>query len=163
MTALLAVVREPLSLDRLLAETELHARDSADGCGALCSFVGVVRGVSGGRRVTKLDYEAFEPLALRVFAQIARECAAEWPGCVLAIHHRIGELSVGEASVMIVAATGHRAESFAACRYGIERVKQIGPIWKHEFFEDGDQWVEGAVADPEDDEVRRAARARACA
>ena len=64
---------------------------------------------------------------------------------------------------MIVAGAAHRAEAFQACRYAIERVKQIAPVWKHEFFEDGDAWVEGAVADPADDPARQEARRRACA
>jgi molybdopterin synthase catalytic subunit len=79
------------------------------------------------------------------------------------MEHRLGHLDVGEASIAIVAAAAHRAEAFAACRYAIERVKQIAPIWKHEFFEDGDAWVDGAVADPADEGARRTARERACA
>ena len=116
-----------------------------------------------GRRVRHLEYEAFEPLALKTFQQIAEEVAEEWPGSVLGIVHRTGRLEVGEASVVIVAAAAHRAESFAVCRYAIERVKQIAPVWKHEFFEDGHAWVEGAVANPSDPEARRVARERACA
>ena len=71
----------------------------------------------------------------------------------LAIHHRIGRLEIGEASVVIAAASPHRAEAFAACRYAIERIKQIAPIWKHEHFEGGDVWIEGATADPDDDDA----------
>ena len=85
---------------------------------------------------------------MKTFHQIAEEAAEEWPGSVLGIVHRTGRLQVGEASVVIVAAAAHRAESFAVCRYAIERVKQIAPVWKHEFFEDGQAWVEGAVANP---------------
>ena len=78
------------------------------------------------------------------------------------MHHRIGRLSIGEASVAIAAASPHRADAFAACRYAIERVKQIAPIWKHEFFEGGDVWIEGATADPDDEAARRDAVLRAC-
>jgi molybdopterin synthase catalytic subunit len=81
----------------------------------------------------------------------------------LAIHHRLGRLEVGEASVAIAAASPHRAEAFAACRYAIERVKQIAPIWKHEFFDGGDVWIEGATADPDDEAARLDAYRRACA
>ena len=69
----------------------------------------------------------------------------------LALHHRIGRLEIGEASVAIAAASPHRGDAYAACRYAIERVKQIAPIWKREFFDGGDVWIEGATADPDDD------------
>jgi molybdopterin synthase catalytic subunit len=79
------------------------------------------------------------------------------------LHHRLGRLAVGEASVAIAAASPHRSEAYAACRYTIERVKQIAPIWKHEFFEGGDVWVEGAVADPADRAAQAEAERIACA
>ena len=161
--AILAIVTEPLSVETLLGRVQSAASDLHEGCGALCSFVGVVRATHQGRKVRHLEYEAFAPLAVKTFQQIASETAQEWPGSVLGIVHRTGRLQVGEASVAIVAAAAHRAESFAACRYAIERVKQIAPVWKHEFFEDGQAWVEGAVADPADPEASRIARARACA
>ena len=161
--ARLAIVQEPLSLETLAAETERRARSHGEGCGAVASFLGVVRASHKGRRVRYLEYEAFEPLALKVFEQIAREVAEHWPGARLGVQHRVGRLDVGDASVAIVAATAHRAEAFQACRFAIERVKQIAPVWKHEFFEDGDAWVEGALADPADDGARREALTRACA
>ena len=75
----------------------------------------------------------------------------------------MGRLAIGEASVAIAAASPHRADAFAACRYAIERVKQIVPIWKHEYFEGGDVWIEGATADPDDATARDAALRIACA
>jgi molybdopterin synthase catalytic subunit len=158
-----SVGREPLSLDAVTLEIEREAQARGEGCGALCSFIGVVRATHKGRAVRYLEYEAFEPLALNVFGRIADEVAREWPMTVLAVHHRVGRLQVGDASVVIVAAAPHRADAFQACRYAIERVKQVAPVWKHEFFEDGDAWVEGAVADPDDDLARQEARRRACA
>jgi molybdopterin synthase catalytic subunit len=131
-------------------------------CGAVATFVGRVRDRNAGRRVLWLDYEAFAPLAVSVFEQIAHEAAARWPGARLAIAHRVGRLSIGDASVVVSAASPHRSEAFAACRYGIERVKQIAPVWKHEHFEGGDVWIEGATADPADDTAREVAAARAC-
>lgn len=160
---LLAVVTTPVSVETLSAAVETRARTLDEGCGALCSFVGVVRRTHAGRRVRYLEYEAFVPLAERVFQQIADEAAEEWPGSVLGLVHRIGRLDVGEASIVIVAAAAHRGEAFATCRYAIERVKQVAPVWKHEFFEDGHAWVEGATADPADPVARRIARERACA
>ena len=130
--------------------------------GAIATFVGVVRGENGARRVLWLDYEAYEPLARRSFERIAAEAAGQWPLVRLAIHHRAGRLEIGEASVVIAAASPHRAEAFAACRYAIERVKQIAPVWKHEHFEDGEVWVEGATADPDDAAARQLAVSRAC-
>ena len=159
----LAIVSEPLSVERLSSALEALARGRGEGCGALCSFVGTVRATHQGRRVRYLEYEAFGPLAVKVFQRIEAEIGAHWPGAMVAIHHRTGRLDIGEASVAIVVAAPHRAESFQACRYAIERVKQVAPIWKHEFLEDGDSWVEGAPADPEDEAARQVALERACA
>lgn len=158
-----AIVREPIATARLIESVEREARNRGEGCGAVASFVGVVRATHQGRRVRYLEYEAFEPLALRAFERIADECATEWPSSLVAIHHRIGPLTVGDASVVIVAASAHRAEAFQVCRYAIERVKQVAPIWKHEYFEDGDAWVEGVVADPDDEVARELAYRIACA
>lgn len=133
------------------------------GAGAVATFLGLVRDHHQGRRVTHLEYEAYVPLAERALARILDEARDEWPDARVAIHHRIGRLGIGEASVAIAAASPHRAEAFAACRYAIERVKQIVPVWKHEYFEGGEAWVEGAVADPDDETSRAKARAIACA
>jgi molybdopterin synthase catalytic subunit len=132
------------------------------GDGAVSTFVGLVRDHNAGRQVLWLDYEAFPALALKAFEQIAAEAGEKWPGARLAIHHRTGRVAIGDASVAIAAASPHRADAFAACRYAIERVKQIAPIWKHEHFEGGDVWIEGATADPSDDGARIAALERAC-
>jgi MoaE-MoaD fusion protein len=135
---------------------------SAPGDGAVTTFVGLVRDHNAGRRVLWLEYEAYAALAVKAFEQIASEAALRWSGARLAIHHRIGRIDIGEASVVIAAASPHRAEAFAACRYAIERLKQIAPIWKHEHFEGGDVWIEGATADPADEQARLAALERAC-
>ncbi len=127
------------------------------------TVLGLVRDHNLGRRVLYLDYEEYEPLAIKAFERIEAEAADRWPGVRLAIHHRIGRLEIGEASVAIAAASPRRAEAFAACRYAIERVKQIAPIWKHEYFEGGDVWIEGATANPEDEAARIEALKRACA
>ena len=129
----------------------------------MATFLGLVRDHNQGRRVTHLVYEAYDALAERALARIVREAGEQWPGTVLAIHHRTGKLMIGEASVAIAAASPHRADAFAACRYAIERIKQIVPIWKHEYFEGGDVWIEGATADPDDAAVREAAKRIACA
>ena len=131
-------------------------------CGAVATFVGIVRDQNAGRRVLWIDYEAYAPLATSTFERIGREAAERWASAQIAIHHRTGHVAIGEASVVVAAASPHRADAFAACRYAIERVKQIAPVWKHEHFEGGDVWIEGAVADPDDETARQVAVERAC-
>jgi molybdopterin synthase catalytic subunit len=155
---LLAIGPAPLEPSALVGA--LGDRGGADG--AVVTFLGLVRNHNAGRRVWYLEYEAFEPLALTAFARISAELQEHWPGARLALHHRVGRLEVGEASIAIAVASAHRGEAYAACRYTIERVKQIAPIWKREFFEGGDVWIEGAVADPEDRRARAEAERLAC-
>lgn len=150
------VTTEPLESTRVVAAVAEPA------CGAVATFLGLVREQNAGRRVLWLDYEAYAPLAIRSFELIGDEASSRWPSARLAIHHRTGRLEIGEASVAIAAATPHRSDAFAACRYAIERVKQIAPIWKHEHFEGGDVWIEGATADPANDAARQTAFERAC-
>ena len=157
--ALVAVTGAPLDLPALTAELT----GSCVGDGAVTTFVGLVRDHNQGRRVLFLEYEAYEPLAIRALNRIVEEARNNWPDARVGVHHRSGRLELGEASIIIVAASKHRADAFAACRYAIERVKQIVPIWKHEHFEGGDVWLEGATADPEDEAARNAAHRIACA
>ena len=131
-------------------------------CGAVVTFLGTVRNHNAGRTVLYLEYEAFVPLAVKSFERIAGESSERWPSVGLAIHHRVGRLEIGEVSVVIAAASAHRADAFAASRYAIERIKQISPIWKHEHFDGGEVWIEGATADPADAAARQVALERAC-
>jgi len=157
------VVAERFAIsDTPLDAAALEALVSGPHCGAVATFIGRVRRLNAGRLVLWLDYEAYAPLAISAFERIAREAEDKWPDAVLAIAHRVGRLEIGDASVIIAAGSPHRADAFAACRYGIERVKQIAPIWKHEHFEGGDVWIEGATADPADEHARKMAAARAC-
>jgi molybdopterin synthase catalytic subunit len=149
--------------DRLDLEPLLRLVAEGGGHGAITSFVGTVRDNNVNRRVTHLEYEAYEPLAVKALEQIVEETIAQWPGIRVAVHHRVGRLAIGEASIIIAAASAHRANAFAACRYVIERVKQIVPIWKHEFFDGGEVWIEGATANPTDEAARLEAVRRACA
>ena len=155
----LAIGFEPLDLARIT--------DALDGDvgtdGAVVTFLGLVRNHNLGRSVRYLEYEAYEPLALRTFERIASEIHDRWPGARLALHHRLGRLEIGEASIAIAARSAHRGDAYAACRYAIERVKQIAPIWKREFFDGGDVWIEGATADPDDERARADAERAACA
>src|SRR5688572_10631955 len=156
VVALTSEALDPAALTKAVAGT-------GTGDGAITSFLGLVRGENLGRRVSFLEYEAYEPLAVRALNRIIDEARQAWPSARLGVHHRIGRIELGEASIIIVAASAHRADAFAACRYTIERVKQIVPIWKHEHFEGGDVWLEGATADPEDEAARQAAYRIACA
>lgn len=162
MAPLLYVGREPLELERIAATLASTAGPQAGADGAVVTFLGLVRNHNAGRRVRYLEYEAYEPLAVKAFERIAAEIRDRWAGVSLALHHRIGRLDVGEASVAIVARAAHRGDAYAACRYAIERVKQIAPIWKREFFDGGEVWIEGATADPDDADAREAAMRIAC-
>jgi molybdopterin synthase catalytic subunit len=159
MVPLVAITSAPLDLQALIEAISVDA----SGDGAITSFAGLVRDHNQGRRVSFLEYEAYEPLAVRALNRIVDEARASWPSARLGIHHRTGRLEIGEASIIIVAASAHRGDAFAACRYAIERVKQIVPIWKHEHFDGGDVWLEGATADPDDEAARQAAHRIACA
>jgi len=110
-------------------------------CGAVVSFTGVVRGTNRGKQVVALDYEAYPEMALRVFAQIEADAAAKWPGTRVAIHHRTGLCVPGVISVVIAAASPHRAHAFDACRLAIEQLKADAPIWKRERYPDGSEWI----------------------
>jgi molybdopterin synthase catalytic subunit len=160
-TPLLAIGRAPLALEPLTRAVTL---DEASGSkGAVVTVLGLVRNHNLGRSVRYIEYDAYEPLAIKTFERIADEVRTRWHGVRLALHHRIGRLEIGEASVAIAASSPHRADAYAACRYAIERVKQIAPVWKHEYFEGGDVWIEGATADPDDEAARAEAERVACA
>jgi molybdopterin synthase catalytic subunit len=152
-----AITNAPLDLQVLTALV------GAAGDGAIASFVGIVRDHNLGRRVLFLEYEAYEALAVKALERIVAEAHEAWPDTRVAVHHRVGRLEIGDASVVIAAASPHRAHAFAACRYAIERVKQIVPIWKREHFDGGEVWLEGATADPQDEAARDSALRIACA
>src|SRR5436305_2109111 len=118
-----AVAVTPSALDLHVLTHEIAGRGTGDG--AVASFVGLVRDHNQGGRVSFLEYEAYEPLALRSLTRIVDEARDAWPATRVGVHHRIGRIALGDASIIIVAASPHRADAFAACRYTIERVKQI--------------------------------------
>ena len=125
-------------LDRAALERQVGGETR----GALASFVGTVRDHHDGRAVTGLSYTAYGSMAEQVCRTIVAETEARWPVSV-ALAHRLGELAIGEAAVMIVVAGDHRDEAFAACRHVIEEVKRRVPIWKRERYRDGSEaWVD---------------------
>jgi molybdopterin synthase catalytic subunit len=116
------------------------------GDGALCLFVGVVRNESQGRRVERLEYEAYEEMALPLMEEITAETRRRFPVSEVRLVHRLGRLEIGEASVAIAVASPHRAEAFAASRFAIDTLKAKVPIWKKEHYTDGSAWLEGPGA-----------------
>jgi MoaE-MoaD fusion protein len=116
------------------------------GSGAIVTFSGVVRDHARGRSVTALDYEAYDEAAEKMLARIGTEISDRWPVDDVAIVHRTGHLGVGEISVAIAVSSAHRDAAFDACRYAIERIKEIVPIWKKEHYADGEVWI-GSEAD----------------
>ena len=133
---LIEVTHQPLSEERLMAAV------GEPGAGGLVLFSGVVREETGGRRVKYLEYEAHEPMAAAKMREIAVAVRKLWPGVRgVALMHRIGRLEIGESSVMIAVSSPHRAEAFDACRFAIDTLKETVPVWKKEFFEDGEVWV----------------------
>jgi MoaE-MoaD fusion protein len=113
------------------------------GAGAICTFTGVVRDSSRGRSVTHLEYEAYAEMATAQMRKIADEIADRWPEARVAMAHRTGRLEIGEPSVVVSVSTPHRAEAIAACKWGIDRLKESVPIWKKEHAADGTFWIEG--------------------
>jgi molybdopterin synthase catalytic subunit len=108
--------------------------------GATLCFIGTTREFTLGKRTVLLEYEAYIPMALLAMKQIGDEISERWPGTLCAITHRLGNVEIGETSVVIAVSTAHRADCYEASRYAIERLKQIVPIWKKEIWEDGSEW-----------------------
>src|SRR2546426_626589 len=136
-----------LSVDPLDAR-RLETAVEHSGAGAICTFTGIVRDSSRGRSVTHLEYEAYAEMATAEMRKIAAEIAERWPEARVAMAHRTGRLEIGEASVVVSVSCPHRAEAIAACKWGIDRLKETVPVWKKEHAADGTYWIEG-------DEARR--------
>ena len=109
--------------------------------GGIDVFIGTVRNATKGKPVIRLEFEAYEPMALAEMEKIVKQAFEQWPVQRALIHHRTGVLQVGEVPVIIAVSAAHRAAAFEACRYIIDTLKQTVPIWKKEIFEDGEVWV----------------------
>lgn len=132
---LFRVVDTPLSLEPVVKAVSRVSQ------GGLVTFTGVVRDHSKGKDVTRLEYEAYAPMAEKKLEEIALEAKAKWPGVEVAVMHRVGALQPGELAVVIAVSAPHRKEAFRACEYVIDRLKEDVPIWKKEFAADGAVWV----------------------
>lgn len=126
----------------ILDSRKLVQKITSEKDGAIVTFAGIVRGSNQGKKVLFLEYEAYPEMARKMMQRIETEIRDTWGITDVAIQHRVGRLNVGETSVLIVVASPHRDDAFAACQYAINRVKKIVPIWKKEIFEDGEVWVE---------------------
>ena len=109
--------------------------------GGIDVFIGTVRNATKGKKLLRLEFEAYEPMALKEIEKIAVKAFEKWPVQKLLVHHRVGVLEVGEIPVIIAVSCAHRDAAFEACRFVIDTLKQTVPIWKKEVFEDGETWV----------------------
>ena len=129
------VTEEPLSLEAVVAEV------ADERAGGIATFTGTVRRQSRGREVTRLEYEAYAEMAEDVMTLLAHDLEARYELCKVAIHHRVGTLVIGEASVVIAVSAPHRQDALAACKDAIDRLKETVPLWKKEVYEGGEEWI----------------------
>ena len=130
------IVEEPLSADAVARAVTVPE------AGGVAVFLGVVRNQTAGRRVVALDYEAHIPMAEAKLKEIGEAVYGRWPGVwQVVILHRIGRLEIGESSVLVAVSAAHRRAAFEACHFGIDTLKETVPVWKKEYFEDGEVWV----------------------
>jgi MoaE-MoaD fusion protein len=135
---LFEITDQPLSID------EVASRVAAADRGGITTFAGTVRGVTGDRATDYLEYEAYPEMAETALAGIGAEVQDRWPAIsAVSIVHRVGRLAIGDIAIVIAVASAHRQDTFSACQYAIDRVKQSAPIWKKEVGTDGAIWVEG--------------------
>ncbi len=133
-----ALVHDPIDV-RAVRDAVAHP-----GAGAVLVFEGTARDSFEGRTVTRLSYEAYEEMALKSLRELGREVADRWPQARLAIVHRLGEVPVGEPTVVIAVSAPHRAEAYAASRHALEQLKARVPVWKKEHYADGEAWKPNA-------------------
>ena len=131
------LIREQIDI-RQITDTLQKPED-----GAIVVFEGIVRNHSHGKAVRFLEYDAYEPMALKKLEEIGSLAREEFEIRDIAIVHRLGHMDIGECSAVIIVTSAHRGPAFDACRFAIDKIKEIVPIWKKEFYEDGEVWIEG--------------------
>lgn len=131
----IAIAAEPLQLQHCIDKV------MSPQSGGIDVFVGTVRDETKGKKVLRLEFEAYEKMAMSEMQKIAEAAFKKWPLHKMVVHHRTGVLAVGEVAVVIAVSAAHRDAAFEACRYVIDTLKQTVPIWKKEVFEDGEVWV----------------------
>ena len=132
------LVREPIDVQQV--KDRLQRPDD----GAVVIFEGVVRNNANGKNVRFLEYEAYESMALKKIEEIGQQAKAQFDIRDIVIIHRLGHMEIGDCSIVIAVASAHRGPAFDACRFSIDTIKKVVPIWKKEFYEDGEVWIEGA-------------------
>jgi molybdopterin synthase catalytic subunit len=129
------ITHNPINVPAIIKAAE------SDDAGGLNVFIGTVRSMTSGKRVVRLEYEAYEPMAKKEIEKIVESAKKKWGIKSWAVSHRVGTLAIGEVAVVVAISTAHRKESFEACQFIIDSLKQTVPIWKKEIFEDGQEWV----------------------
>ncbi|GAA5522913.1 molybdenum cofactor biosynthesis protein MoaE [Aliifodinibius salicampi] len=127
--------------DKPIDVQQMINRVSSEKAGALALFIGTVRNMTDGKRVVKLDFEAYDKMAISELEKIVNRAKEQWPIKNISVIHRIGELRISDIAVVIAVSSPHRKEAFRACEFVIDTLKETVPIWKKEFFEDKEVWV----------------------
>jgi molybdopterin synthase catalytic subunit len=133
--SMIAITDQPIDVDAAIAAAQ------SERAGAVNVFIGTVRNHAARRTVVRLEYESYDKMALKKMEEVAAEACRRWPVEKVAVVHRKGVLQIGEVAVVIAVSTPHRRESFEACQYIIDTIKQVVPIWKKEVYENGETWV----------------------
>lgn len=132
---MIEITDQPIDVQKIISAA------SHKEAGAVNTFIGTVRNNTSGNNVVRLEYEAYEPMAISEIQKIINEAIERWKLTGFSVSHRVGVLFPGEIAVVVAVATPHRKDSFTACQFIIDTLKQTVPIWKREFFENGDEWV----------------------
>ncbi|RAL26090.1 molybdenum cofactor biosynthesis protein MoaE [Thermoflavimicrobium daqui] len=130
-----AIIKEPIDVGKVISSV------LDPNCGGICTFMGTIRELTQGKKTLYLEYEAYEEMAEKMLQQIGNEVLEQFDCSHVSIVHRIGRLDIGEVAVVIAVSAPHRQAAFEGCRYAIEKLKEIVPIWKKEFGDDGSYWV----------------------
>ncbi|MEP5363813.1 MAG: molybdenum cofactor biosynthesis protein MoaE [Reichenbachiella sp.] len=132
---MIEITKDRIDVARIIAAV------SDSGAGGIDVFIGTTRTKTQGKAVVKLDFEAYEPMAIKELQKIVDRAKSQWPILKYAISHRTGVVEIGEEAVVIAVSTAHRQAAFESCKFIIDELKKTVPIWKKEIFEDGDVWV----------------------
>jgi len=134
-TSLFEIMDKPIDVE------EVRLKVESRNAGAITVFIGTVREMTKGKKTLHLEYQAYPTMAIKMFEQISKEIQEQWPEAKVAITHRVGHLDISDIAVVIAVSSPHRKIAYEANEYAIDRIKQIVPIWKKEFWEDGTEWI----------------------
>ncbi|WP_146548424.1 molybdenum cofactor biosynthesis protein MoaE [Rummeliibacillus suwonensis] len=134
-TELFSIVDVPIITDDVIQKVK------SVNVGAITVFIGTVRELTNGKKTLSLEYQAYESMAVKKLAKIGEEIIEKWPNTKVAITHRVGKLNISDVAVVIAVSSPHREAAYEANAFAIERIKQIVPIWKKEYWEDGTKWI----------------------